>query len=87
MHENENNNIEEMSLSRSYNDVVDINNDHALAILEPWMLEGLEGPKDDDIFTLKQKSKMDLPIVATPITIMKAITPSKMKKDAINKNK
>ena len=85
MQEDESDNLEEESLSGPTNDAGDINSDHALMIVEPWMLEGLEGPEDDDIFALKEMSKIDLAIITSPTTIVEDIAPRGMKKGVAKK--
>ena len=87
MHKDEDKNLKEITLSGSYSDVRDVNSDHALAIIEPQTLERLEGLEDDDIFAPKQKSKIDLTIGATLKTIVKDITPRKIKKGVAKEKK
>ena len=48
----ENDSLEEGTMFGS-----DSNNDLVMKIVEPWMLEGLEGLEDDNIFVAKEKRK------------------------------
>ena len=44
---------EELTISGPIDDSDDIESDNVMKIVEPWMLGGLEGPDDDDIFAKK----------------------------------
>ena len=74
-------------VSRLDNDVDDLNGGLIMKIVEPWMLEGFEGPNDDDIFIIKEKSKTNSIIVMSPNIKVKHITSWKKKKDVSKKKK
>ena len=55
----ENDSLEEGTMFGS-----DSNNDLVMKIVEPWMLEGLEGLEDDDIFVAKEKRKTNSDVMS-----------------------